>query len=323
MTARRALILAVLVLVVVVGGLAGRLAFGTRPPPQPLASISEPFKHIDFRDLPAVATYPARDGAALAYRVYDGSPDVVVVLIHGSAGSGSSMHALAKALRADGATIYAPDMRGHGASGPRGDVAYLGQLDDDLDDFMQLVRSRHPHATITLAGFSAGGGFTLRIAGGSHGTLFDRYLLISPALCPNAPTCRPGGDAWVSIFMPRIIALRILRLLGVHWFEGLPVVAFAVQPGMENRLTATYSARLAMSFRSHEDFLGDLRRASKPMAILVGGADELFYADQFGPLVHSVRPDIPVQVLAGLGHIDMITAPAALDAVKALVAPPS
>jgi alpha-beta hydrolase superfamily lysophospholipase len=37
-------------------------------------------------------------------------------------------------VRAAGITTYVPDIRGHGGSGRRGDIDYIGQLDDDLAD---------------------------------------------------------------------------------------------------------------------------------------------------------------------------------------------
>ena len=46
------------------------------------------------------------------------------------------MHALAKALRDAGVSAYVLDIRGHGGSGRCGDVDYIGQIDDDLADFV-------------------------------------------------------------------------------------------------------------------------------------------------------------------------------------------
>src|SRR3546814_16323875 len=74
------------------------------------------------------------------------------------------MHILARALQSmpDPPTVYALDIRGHGQSGPlRGDIAYVGQLEDDLADFLAASRIDHPAAQWTLIGFSSGGGFTL------------------------------------------------------------------------------------------------------------------------------------------------------------------
>jgi alpha-beta hydrolase superfamily lysophospholipase len=71
-------------------------------------------------------------------------------------------------------------MRGHGESGRRSDIDDIGQLDDDLADFKRYVRPAHQNAVYTLAGFSAGGAFALRIPGGRYGDLFDRYIAIAP-----------------------------------------------------------------------------------------------------------------------------------------------
>jgi non-heme chloroperoxidase len=308
--------LAILLLFVIVACvLGGMIVLGTKPPPPPLESIEKAFAHVDLSNLPALQTYRARDGSDLAYRAYSGSDSDVAVLIHGSSSRSDDMHPMAGALNAAGFTVYALDIRGHGGSGPHGDISYVGQLDDDMADFVKFIRLRHRNAVISLVGFSSGGGFVLRIAGGSYGGIFDRYLLISPALPYNAPTIRPGTGGWAVPFIPRIIALRILDRIGIHWFEMLPVLAFAVQPRMENAMTSSYSYRLQRNFEPHQDYLEDIRRSPRSMAVLVGGSDELFFPDQFEPLFHSVRSYVPVTVIPGLDHIEMSLSPAAFSAI--------
>jgi non-heme chloroperoxidase len=61
-----------------------------------------------------------------------------------------------------------------------------------MADFVKFIRPQHQNATISLLGFSSDGGFALCIAGGPYGNLFDRYLLISPALTYDAPTIGLG-----------------------------------------------------------------------------------------------------------------------------------
>ena len=55
-----------------------------------------------------------------------------------------TIHALAAALAARGVESLAVDIRGHGASGTRGDIGYLGQLEDDLADLVGIVRKTVP-----------------------------------------------------------------------------------------------------------------------------------------------------------------------------------
>jgi non-heme chloroperoxidase len=113
------------------------IAFGGPSQPAPMNSISNPFKNVDYSDLPAAKHFAARDGTNLAYRAYSaaGSAKGSVVLVHGSAAGGDSMHVLAKAFAAAGYTAYALDIRGHGESGNKGHIGYVGQLEDDLEDF--------------------------------------------------------------------------------------------------------------------------------------------------------------------------------------------
>jgi len=312
--------LAALVAVVVLGGM---LAFGTGKVPPPLASIGEPFRTVDYSGAPPITRIKARDGTQLAVRVWNavGAPadiDRVVIAIHGSSAMGLSLHPLANMLRNVGITVYAPDVRGHGDSGRRGDIDYASQLDDDLADLVTAVRAVHPKAALTLLGFSSGGGFALHIAGSTVGSKFERAVLISPMLGPWAPTARVLDDAWAKPFVPRIIALIILGRLHIHAFDSLPTLAFAIAPENAQRLTGFYSFRLMAGFGTL-DYAGDLRNAKCPVAVLVGGADELFFADKFAPTVHAERADAPVTVIPGLGHIAMTTDARAYPAILAAI----
>jgi non-heme chloroperoxidase len=302
-------------IVVVLGVLGGVLAFDAPVKPPPLASISEPFAGVDFSDLPTVQTYAARDGAKLGYRIYEGSGAQVVVLIHGSSDDGAGMHPLAKALRDSGASVYVPVVRGHGNLGRNGDIDYIGQLEDDLADFVAVLRPLHPNASFSLIGFSSGGGFILHAIATPDEKLFDRFIMISPALPQSAPTIRPNTGGWVSVAKPRIVVLATLNRVGIHWFNGLPVVAFATSPKAPN-LTSVYSFRLAVDFGAPRDYLAALGRSRKPAALLVGGADELFFPYRFAPLFEPVRPDLRITVVPDVGHIGMTVAPVGIAAIR-------
>jgi pimeloyl-ACP methyl ester carboxylesterase len=289
--------------------------------PPPVPSMAAPFRRIDFGDLPAPRHYRARDGAQLQYYAYPAASAETAVLIHGSAGPGPSMHALARALQAAGVTAYALDVRGHGGSGRRGDIDYVGQLDDDLADFVARLGPARDGETRTLIGFSAGAGFTVRFAGGPQGGLFDRYVFLAPIL-PGAPTMRTNAGGWAAVALPRMVAIGFLERAGMHGFGGLPVVAFAVSPQLSDRLTSRYSYRLAVNFGAGLDYEAYLRHLQRPAMLLVGEADEQVFPERYGPLLERLGVAAPVRLLPGLGHGDMIAAPAALEAVVAAVAHP-
>ncbi len=236
-------------------------------------------------------------------------------MIHGSSDDGSGMHALAKAFRDAGASVYVPVLRGHYGSPRQGDIDYIGQLDDDLVDMVSMLRASHPKASLSLIGFSSGGGFVLRVIGGADEKLFDRFILISPALPPGAPTHRPNYGDWASVAVPRIIALSLFNRIGIDWFNGLPIVAFATSPKVKS-LTSWYSFRLAVNFAAPmRDYQAALPHSSKPVALLVGGSDELFYPERFAPTLQPGRPDLKVTIVPGLGHIGMTVTPEGIAAV--------
>jgi pimeloyl-ACP methyl ester carboxylesterase len=148
--------------------------------------------------------------------------------------------------------------------------------------------------------------------------LFDRYVFLSPIL-PGSPAWRPNAGGWTNIAVPRIITIAWLDRLGIHWFDGLPVISYAVSPEQSREMTATYSYRLSMNFgtgRQYETYLKNIRR---PTVILVGDADEQVVADQFAPLLQRLDVNIPVTIVPNMKHADMIAAPAALrEVVRAI-----
>ena len=299
------------------------IIFGGPGAPHPMGSITDPFNSVDFSDLPQLSRFTARDGTQLAYRSYAPATSAPsqgsVVLIHGSSATSSSMHPMAKELSAAGFTTYALDIRGHGGSGDKGQIGYIGQLEDDLTDFMRAVS---PPAPVTLAGFSSGGGFAVRFAGSIRQDLFQSYLFLAPFLSQDAPTSRPGSGGWVSVGVPRIIALAILNGFGVRTFNSLPVLRFAVSENTKAILTPEYSYALTMNFGPQRDYMADIRNMHKPFSILIGANDEVYYSDRFADVLRQAGKDTPVTVIPGVDHIQLILAPLALEkaveAVKSL-----
>jgi non-heme chloroperoxidase len=329
---KRTLISALVSLLLWGMGVAGLIVFGTSKPPPAAAAITEQFSAIDDRGLPELRRYQARDGAQLSFREYPALGRQVAVLIHGSAGSSRDMHPLAFALQGLGVTVLVPDLRGHGSNRPHGDIAHVGQLDDDLADLIAKKKPGLPNTVWTAVGFSSGAGFTLRVAAELPlGQAFDRYILVSPYLRYNAPSVRQtsseaerdasgsapdAAQSWVSVSTGRIIGLTILNFIGVRVWDGLPVIAFPVPADLDS-VTQTYSWRLQRNFGAREDYLADIRAAVRPVQVFVGGADKLLDAEKLKTEFQSQRQDIPVSIVPGLGHADMVTRP---EAIRVIVA---
>lgn len=290
-------------------------------PPPPLQSILKGAQAMDSRDAPPLAYFAARDGTQLAYRAYDptggASSSPTAILIHGSAGNSLNNHLAGKALAAAGVRAIAVDMRGHGASGTRGDVSYIGQNEDDLADLLDHLKlDERP----VLVGHSMGGGFTLRVAHTPLGQKFSRFVLLAPFLGIDASTSRPssGGARWTSVDTPRIVALSILHRFGLECCESLPVLAFALPQEAQRYVTTRYSFRLLSSFGPKDMRYRDLSGIDAPIDIIAGANDELMIAERYEDIARS-GAHARVQIIAGVDHMGVVREPAALQAIVAAV----
>jgi pimeloyl-ACP methyl ester carboxylesterase len=285
--------------------------------PPELKSISQTARAVDRSTMPALEHFSARDGTTLTYRHYPARSQPVgkiAIVIHGSSGSSVAVHALADALAGRGVETYAPDIRGHGGSGTRGDVAYVGQLEDDLADLVALLRKTAPDAPLTLLGHSAGGGFALRVAGSPIQTLFARTVLLAPYLGYDAPTNRPNSGGWASADIPRILGLVALRRIGLDCCEALPALAFAVPPNSASILVPAYSYRLMRNFATR-GYKADLAAATRPLTLIAGAEDELMVADHYADAVHAVAPSVDVKLIDGVNHMGIVSDSKAVSAI--------
>jgi alpha-beta hydrolase superfamily lysophospholipase len=289
-----------------------------------LESISRTARAVEYSDLPAVDRFQARDGTTLGYRHYPAQQPAVprvAVLVHGSSGSSISVHALARGLAAAGVETFAPDIRGHGVSGTRGDIGYIGQLEDDMADFFSEIHKTRPGMPLTLLGHSSGGGFALRVAASPIGAQLERTIMIAPYLGYDAPTSRANSGGWAQADVPRFIALALLGKLGFHGADALPTLTFAVPPDSTMLQTGRYSYRLMRNFATR-NFREDIMAAKRPLALIAAGDDELMLSDQYPA---AVGPTVPVRVIPGVNHMAVLSAPEAVAAIAGDVAsyPPS
>ena len=300
--------------------------------PSNIVSADEPIAfaaltEADYDDMPALQPYTARDGAELSYRLYESSAHFpgnsefpgkspVLILLHGSGWHSMQFYPLANALSAAGAaTVITPDLRGHGSHPQtRGDVAYIGQLEDDLADLIAAIEPQFPGAQILVGGHSSGGGLAVRFAGGEYGDLADGYLLLAPFLKYNAPTTRPNSGGWARPNSRRIAGLTMLNNLGIHWFDGLTVIQFAMPSSVLDgplgaSATTAYSHRLNSSFAPRSKYGRDLAAMTQPFLLVAGLDDEAFIAEQYEPTIRPYTDSGSYVLLPDTGHIDLLTAP--------------
>ena len=280
------------------------------------------FARLLARDTgPPAPLQPVRmyDGYDLQVRTYGGADTVpLLVLVHGSGWHGLQFDALGKALQGH-ADVIVPDLRGHGTTpGERGDVDYIGQLEDDLAGMIQRVAK--PGQKIIMGGHSSGGGLVVRFAGGQYGDLLDGAVLMAPFLKHNAPTTRENAGGWAHALTRRIIGLGILNTFGITALNHLPVIQFdmprAVLDGpLGDTATTAYSYRLNTSFAPRARYLDDVA-ALPPFVLLAGGADEAFFAEQYAPTMGAVTDKGRYELMTGATHLDIVDDPRTLAIIK-------
>jgi len=271
-------------------------------------SFSELF--IDYSTLPKLQNYTARDGTILAYRYYPAESNKVLILLHGSGWHSQYFLPLAGFIASQGiARVYTPDLRGHGRSPrKRGDVDYIGQLEDDLADFIAVIKKDNPNSMLIVGGHSSGGGLAIRFAGSRYGQQADAYLLLAPWLKYNAPTRRPETGRWARPYTFRIIGLSMLNNAGIRFFNDLTVIEFNIpKEARDGTETLSYSYRLNKSY-APRNYKKDLSAITQPLLVVVGTADTVFFADKYEPVI-SQYTDVQVKLLQGLTHMGVVASP--------------
>ena len=262
----------------------------------------------------------ARDGAVM--RLWslpvgrDGVP--LVVMVHGSGWHGGQFTGLAAALEGQ-ADLVAVNLRGHfNGPGARGDIAYMGQLEDDLADV--IAARRKPGQEVVLLGHSSGGGLVVRFAGGAHGGMIDKAVLLAPFLKHNAPTTRENSGGWAHVLLRRVIGLSMLNAVGIHVLDHLTVIQFAMPEAVRSgprgqEATLAYSWRLNQSYAPRGDYLADV--AALPEFLLIAGAaDESFVATGYEPLMSEVTDNGHYRVLDGVNHLGVVDAEGTADLIR-------
>jgi non-heme chloroperoxidase len=255
-----------------------------------------------------------RDGSTLMARHYPSARKdaPMVILLHGSGWHGLQFDALARKLSAR-ADVIVPDLRGHGVNpARRGDVDYIGQLEDDVADLIKAYRREGQY--IILAGHSSGGGLVVRFSGGKNRYLIDGAVLLAPFLKYNAPTTRENSGGWAQPMVRRIIGLSMLNAFNITGWNDLPVIQFnfpnSVLFGpLGASATIYYSYRLNTSFAPRSDYLKDVAALPK-FLLLAGTKDEAFFAERYQPTMSAVTDKGRYRLISGVSHLGIVDAPA-------------
>ena len=124
-----------------------------------------------------------RDGRKMAcHRSSPEHPVARLFFLHGSTYNARRYAAIAKTAMQAGIEVILLDRRGHGMSeGERGDVDYIGQLEDDLADIIQHYGTIS-HLPTIVGGHSGGSMIVLRYLNKYGESAVDGLIIVAPAI---------------------------------------------------------------------------------------------------------------------------------------------
>jgi predicted alpha/beta hydrolase len=251
----------------------------------------------------ALTAIKGRDGFDLQVRDYpSAAPDApLVVLIHGSGWHGLQFDGLARQL-SETAHVIVPDLRGHGPKpGRRGDVDYIGQLEDDLADLIAAYRTDGQQ--VVMGGHSSGGGLVV--------------------LKHDAPTTRTDAGGWTHVMLRRIIGLSMLNTVRITALNHLEIIQLnmpkvVLEGALGDTATTAYSYRLNASFAPRARYLDDV--AALPKFVLIAGADdEAFDAALYEPTMTPATDKGSYVTVADTGHLDIVDAPQTAQTIESFL----
>src|SRR5947199_4198147 len=248
-------------------------------------------------------------GHRVSYRIAGEGP--VILLVHGIAGS-SQQWLDSMTLLAEGHTVVAPDLLGHGRSAkPRGDYS-LGAYAAGIRDLLEVLG--HPRATIV--GHSLGGGIAMQFAY-QYPERCERLVLVSSGGLGREvhamirAAALPGSE-WV---LPLICTRGLLDAVdGVARFVGRAGLRAA--PDLEEIWRGYASLGDADCRRA---FVHTLRTIIDPSGQRVSAADRLYLAAEVPTMIvwgeqdgvipvthahaaHAAIPASRLELFPGAGH---------------------
>jgi alpha-beta hydrolase superfamily lysophospholipase len=307
------------------GAVLTALALVASPPPAP-PEASDIFGMAALRGAgqaippPDLERFTARDGEGLAFRIYESAADQVLIFVHGSSYHGGGYHGLAQAVSQGGAAkVVLPNLRGHYLSGRRrGDVEYVGQLEDDLADLVAELRGRGLGGPVVLGGHSSGGGLALRFAGGPHAALAAGYLLLAP-IVPTSPAIRGGNSGgWARLHLKRLLGLLALNAVGVGGLNALPILELSKPAALwDGTETLAYSYRLNVSLHPRATWRRDLSALGARSFVLIGEGDQAIDAQALKRMFARHARRAALRTLPAVDHFGVFTQPAAITEIVA------
>jgi pimeloyl-ACP methyl ester carboxylesterase len=242
----------------------------------------------------------------------------VLLLIHGMAGNFENWQAVMEPLARDH-TVIAPDLPGHGQSGPGGGDYSIGGLASSLRDLLLALG----HDRATLVGHSLGGGIAMQfvyqfpemverlVLVSSGGLGRDVSLVLRAAALPGADLFI-GATAGVGQLAGEAIG-RGLSAVGLRLSTDVAEVArgYASLADSERRTAFLSALRSVIGTGGQRLAAGDRLYLAEALPVLiVWGARDPIIPVQHGEDAHQAIPGSRLEVFDGIGHLPQLEAPA-------------
>jgi non-heme chloroperoxidase len=270
----------------------------------------------DYSDIPDLIEYKSLDDSKLNYRYYDSNSEKLIILLHGSGYHSKYLYKFAKNISDKNiAKVITPDLRGHGTQTiKRGDVDYIGQLDDDLDTFIQFCLETYKSKQIFIAGHSSGGGLALRLMGNQKRFQVDGYILLAPYLAHDSPTTNSKSN-WAKPLLVKVILANILNSFGLHWLDHVVTVKFNLpEKYRDGSETLNYTHALITSF-SPINYIKDLSETTKKTILIVGENDEAMNASEYAKILPKNNL-FTLEVLPKINHMGVVIENNTIDIIE-------
>ena len=259
-------------------------------------------------------------GHEVAYRTAGAGP--VVVLVHGIAGSSGTWEPLIPLL-ADGCTVVAPDLLGHGESAkPRGDYS-LGAYASGIRDLLAVLG----HERATFVGHSLGGGIAMQLAY-QFPQMCERLVLVaSGGLGKDVSLLlklfsAPGAEYVLPVVLTARLhsaAASVGRVLGKVGLRGDPLLGEIW--ASYTRLTDAHAQRAFVhTIRAVIDIHGQrvsardrLYLAREVPTMIVWGERDGVIPVEHAYEAHELMPGSRLEIVQGAGHFLPVERPERLE----------
>ncbi|SOC86235.1 Pimeloyl-ACP methyl ester carboxylesterase [Ensifer adhaerens] len=274
--------------------------------------------------IPRVANFEARDRSLLGFRHYRSSKvtRIKLYLVHAETWDDLEFAPLATALayREGMADVFTFDMRGHGQNPlHRGDVDYVGQPTDDLEDLIKATST--PADIVVIGGHSAGAAVATRLAADPGRTKLAGLLLLAPLFSPDFTANKPSVAGWAVSLPWRVAALKLQNMLGIHWSDREIAVQYAVPDAVWKgplgySVTGDYTWRFVKSLQLTDSNGSELSEVKTPYLAIVGSADELIDASTLEPAMKELNKRGEFAVLPQETHFGLVNSQQTLAIIQ-------